>query len=52
MAYYSTELVYTCIFDVFVMNYTFGPYELLGIALILFANIYLYALKILGIVSD
>ena len=41
-AYYNLELIYTFAFDVFVMNSRFTHFEILGLLLIILANIYMY----------
>ena len=41
-AYYTFELLYTFLFDVFVLRSSFSMYELSGIGLIIFANFYMY----------
>lgn len=50
-AYSNFELIYTYCFDVFVMKSDFRLFEFVGAGLILFANIYLYVLKTLGVNS-
>jgi drug/metabolite transporter (DMT)-like permease len=41
-AYYNLELLYTFLFDIFVMGAKFSAYELSGVILIVIANFYMY----------
>jgi drug/metabolite transporter (DMT)-like permease len=41
-AYYNMELLYTFIFDIFVMKSNFSGAELSGVSLIVGANLYMY----------
>ena len=41
-AYYNMELLYTFVFDIFVMKTDFSSSELSGVALIVIGNIYMY----------
>jgi drug/metabolite transporter (DMT)-like permease len=49
-AYTNFELIYTYLFDVFIMNNNFRLNEFLGAGLILLANLYLYVMKSLGFI--
>ena len=41
-AYYNLELLYTFLFDIFVMNSEFSSWEITGVSLICLANLYMY----------
>ena len=50
-AYTNFELIYTYIFDVFIMKSHFRVLEMAGAALIIMANIYLYVLKSFKVIN-
>ena len=41
-AYYNFELLYTFMFDILVLNSKFSNIEILGLTLVVIANVYMY----------
>ena len=41
-AYYNMELLYTFLFDIFVVDAKFTAYEITGVSMIVGANLYMY----------
>ena len=41
-AYYNMELLYTFLFDIFIVQAKFSIYEIAGVSMIVGANLYMY----------
>ncbi len=41
-AYYNTELLYTFLYDIFVSKASFSQWEITGVSMIVFANLYMF----------